>query len=159
MLIHFTLNGKPVAADLPPERRLLDVLREDFLLTGTKEACGEGECGACTILLDGEAVHACLLPVGQVEGRSVETIEGLMENGQLDVIQQAFVDHAAIQCGFCTPGFLMSSVALLEQNRRFSDDEIRKLLSGNMCRCTGYENIIRAVRKTMENRLDGKKEE
>ena len=153
MLIRFTLNGKSVAAELPPERRLLDVLREDFLLTGTKEACGEGECGACTILLDGEAVHACLIPVGQVEGRSVETIEGLAENGQLDVIQQAFSDHAAIQCGFCTPGFLMTAVEILESGKEYSDAELRKLLSGHLCRCTGYENILRAVKKTMYRRL------
>ena len=146
MLIHFTLNGKPVAADLPPERRLLDVLREDFLLTGTKEACGEGECGACTILLDGEAVHACLLPVGQVEGRSVETIEGLMENGQLDVIQQAFVDHAAIQCGFCTPGMIMSTKGLLLKNPDPTEEEIRTALSGNICRCTGYVQTVAAVK-------------
>ena len=146
MLIHFTLNGKPVTADLPPERRLLDVLREDFLLTGTKEACGEGECGACTILLDGEAVHACLLPVGQVEGRSVETIEGLMENGQLDVIQQAFVDHAAIQCGFCTPGMIMSTKGLLLKNPDPTEEEIRTALSGNICRCTGYVQTVAAVK-------------
>ena len=146
MLIHFTLNGKPTAADLPPERRLLDVLREDFLLTGTKEACGEGECGACTILLDGEAVHACLLPVGQVEGRSVETIEGLMENGQLDVIQQAFVDHAAIQCGFCTPGMIMSTRGLLLKNPDPTEEEIRTALSGNICRCTGYVQTVAAVK-------------
>ena len=146
MLIHFTLNGKPVAADLPPERRLLDVLREDFLLTGTKEACGEGECGACTILLDGEAVHACLLPVGQVEGRSVETIEGLMENGQLDVIQQAFVDHAAIQCGFCTPGMIMSTKGLLLKHPDPTEEEIRTALSGNICRCTGDVQTVAAVK-------------
>lgn len=146
MLIHFTLNGKPTAAELPPERRLLDVLREDFLLTGTKEACGEGECGACTILLDGEAVHACLIPVGQVEGRSVETIEGLMENGQLDVIQQAFVDHAAIQCGFCTPGMIMSTKGLLLKHPDPTEEEIRTALSGNICRCTGYVQTVAAVK-------------
>ena len=146
MLIHFTLNGKPTTAELPPERRLLDVLREDFLLTGTKEACGEGECGACTILLDGEAVHACLIPVGQVEGRSVETIEGLMENGQLDVIQQAFVDHAAIQCGFCTPGMIMSTKGLLLKHPDPTEEEIRTALSGNICRCTGYVQTVAAVK-------------
>ena len=146
MLIQFTLNGKPTAAELPPERRLLDVLREDFLLTGTKEACGEGECGACTILLDGEAVHACLIPVGQVEGRSVETIEGLMENGQLDVIQQAFVDHAAIQCGFCTPGMIMSTKGLLLKHPDPTEEEIRTALSGNICRCTGYVQTVAAVK-------------
>ena len=146
MLIHCTLNGKPTAADLPPERRLLDVLREDFLLTGTKEACGEGECGACTILLDGEAVHACLIPVGQVDGRSVETIEGLMENGQLDVIQQAFVDHAAIQCGFCTPGMIMSTKGLLLKHPDPTEEEIRTALSGNICRCTGYVQTVAAVK-------------
>ena len=146
MLIRFTLNGKSVAAELPPERRLLDVLREDFLLTGTKEACGEGECGACTILLDGEAVHACLIPVGQVEGRSVETIEGLAENGQLDVIQQAFSDHAAIQCGFCTPGMIMSTKGLLLKNPDPTEEEIRTALSGNICRCTGYVQTVAAVK-------------
>ena len=146
MLIRFTLNGKSVAAELPPERRLLDVLREDFLLTGTKEACGEGECGACTILLDGEAVHACLIPVGQVEGRSVETIEGLVENGQLDVIQQAFVDHAAIQCGFCTPGISIITKGLLLKTPDPTEEEIRTALSGNICRCTGYVQTVAAVK-------------
>ena len=147
MLVRFTLNGRPVAVDADPKRRLVDVLREDLHLMGTKEACGEGECGACTILLDNEAVHSCMILFPQVEGREVVTIEGLAENGQLDIIQQAFVDNVAIQCGYCTPGMIMSTKGLLLKNPDPTDEEIRVALSGNICRCTGYVQTLAAVRQ------------
>lgn len=146
MMVHFILNNQPISRDLPPERRLIDVLREDFLLTGAKESCGEGECGACTILLDGQAVHACLVLAGQLEGHEVLTIEGLAQNGELDIIQNAFVEHVAIQCGFCTPGMIMSTKGLLLQHPDPSEEEIRIALSGNICRCSGYVQILAAVR-------------
>lgn len=145
MLITFTLNGARVTRDLDPARRLVNVLREDFLLTGTKEGCGEGECGACTILMDGEAVHSCLVLAGQVEGREITTIEGLVENGQLSIMQDAFVRHVAMQCGYCTPGMIMSAMGLLLKNSNPTEEEVRTALSGNICRCTGYEQIIAAV--------------
>lgn len=145
MLITFTLNGTRVTRDLDPARRLVNVLREDFHLTGTKEGCGEGECGACTVLMDGEAVHSCLVLAGQVEGREITTIEGLVENGRLNVMQGAFVRHVAMQCGYCTPGMIMSAMGLLLKNPDPAEDEIRTALSGNICRCTGYEQIIAAV--------------
>ena len=145
MIVNFELNGHKVSRDLPPQRRLIDVLRDDFLLTGAKESCGEGECGACTILLDDEAVHACLVMAGQLEGRRVLTIEGLAENGELDIIQNAFVEHSAVQCGFCTPGMIMSTKGLLSKNPDPTEEEIRIALSGNICRCTGYVQILSAV--------------
>ena len=147
MPVHFILNGKQVSRDLAPERRLIDVLREDFLLTGTKESCGEGECGACTILLDGEAVHACMVLAGQLEGHEVLTIEGLAKNGELDIIQNAFVEHVAIQCGFCTPGMVMTIKRLLDEYPDPTDEQIRYALGGNICRCTGYTSIEAAVKK------------
>ena len=130
MIVNFELNGHKVSRDLPPQRRLIDVLRDDFLLTGAKESCGEGECGACTILLDDEAVHACLVMAGQLEGRRVLTIEGLAENGELDII---------------TPGMIMSTKGLLSKNPDPTEEEIRIALSGNICRCTGYVQILSAV--------------
>ena len=145
MLITFTLNSTRVTRDLDPARRLVNVLREDFHLTGTKEGCGEGECGACTVLMDGEAVHSCLVLAGQVEGREITTIEGLVENGRLNIMQDAFVRHVAMQCGYCTPGMIMSAMGLLLKNPDPTEDEIRTALSGNICRCTGYEQIIAAV--------------
>ena len=151
MLVRFTLNGRPVAVDADPKRRLVDVLREDLHLMGTKEACGEGEGGACTILLDNEAVHSCLILFPQVEGREVVTIEGLAENGQLDIIQQAFVDNVAIQCGYCTPGMIMSTKGLLLKNPDPTDEEIRIALSGNICRCSGYVQTLAAVRQAAKN--------
>lgn len=142
MLITFTLNG---TRDLDPARRLVNVLREDFHLTGTKEGCGEGECGACTVLMDGEAVHSCLVLAGQAGGREITTIEGLMENGRLNIMQDAFVRHVAMQCGYCTPGMIMSAMGLLLKDPDPAEDEVRTALSGNICRCTGYEQIIAAV--------------
>lgn len=145
MLITFTLNGTCVTRDLDPARRLVNVLREDFHLTGTKEGCGEGECGACTILMDGEAVHSCLVLAGQVEGCEITTIEGLVENGRLNIMQDAFVRHVAMQCGYCTPGMIMSAMGLLLKDPDPTEEEVRTALSGNICRCTGYEQIIAAV--------------
>lgn len=145
MLITFTLNGTRVTRDLDPARRLVNVLREDFHLTGTKEGCGEGECGACTVLMDGEAVHSCLVLAGQVEGREITTIEGLVENGRLNIMQDAFVRHVAMQCGYCTPGMIMSAMGLLLKDPDPTEEEVRTALSGNICRCTGYEQIIAAV--------------
>ena len=151
--VNFTLNGQPVSVETSPHRRLLDLLREDLRLTGTKEGCAVGECGACTVILDGKAVTSCLVLAASVEGSSVVTIEGVGENGRLDPIQEAILRNHALQCGFCTPGFVMSAKALLEENPDATVEEIRRAISGNLCRCTGYENILRAVKKTMYKRL------
>ena len=143
--MRFTLNGKVVSSDVVGTRRLLDVLREDLHLTGTKEGCGEGECGACAVLIDGEVVDSCLIAVGQVEGRTVTTVEGLADGGRLTALQQAFIEHGAAQCGICTPGMLLAAHALLQQSKRLSADDVREGLAGNLCRCTGYTKIIDAV--------------
>jgi len=143
--VRFTLNGGAVSLDVVGTRRLLDVLREDLRLTGTKEGCGEGECGACSVLIDGEVVDSCLVAVGQVEGRQVTTVEGLAAGGRLTALQQAFIEHGAAQCGICTPGMLLAAHALLQQTTRPSADDVREALAGNLCRCTGYTKIIDAV--------------
>ena len=148
MKLDFFVNGEAVTLEVAPQRRLLDILREDLGLTGTKEGCSEGECGACTVLLDDLAVHSCLTLAAQLQGRHVTTIEGLEKDGELDILQRCFVEEIAIQCGFCTPGFIMTAVEILESGREYTDQELRKLLSGHLCRCTGYENILRAVKKT-----------
>ena len=145
MKLSFYVNSRSVQLETDPDRRLLDILREDLGLTGTKEGCGEGECGACTVLLDGEAVHSCLTLAIQLEGRSVVTIEGLSETGELDILQKAFVEEIAIQCGFCTTGMIMSAKALLLKNPTPTQEEIRVALSGNICRCSSYVQIVRAV--------------
>ena len=137
MNVSFFVNEKPVIMEVAPDRRLLDILREDMHLTGTKEGCAEGECGACTVLLDGEAVHACLTVAAQLNGHHVTTIEGLAELGMLNVLQQAFVEEIAIQCGYCTPGMIMAATALLMKDPHPTDEEIRVALSGNICRCSG----------------------
>jgi aerobic-type carbon monoxide dehydrogenase small subunit (CoxS/CutS family) len=141
----FTLNGKPVTVETSGARRLLDVLREDLNATGTKEGCGEGECGACSVIVDGEVVDSCLIAVGQVEGCNVTTVEGLADGGQLTALQQAFIAHGAAQCGICTPGMVLAAHVLLQQSRRLSADDVREGLAGNLCRCTGYTKIIDAV--------------
>lgn len=146
MIVSFVLNGQNVSRDLDPSRRLIDVLREDFLLTGAKEGCGEGECGSCTVLMDGKAVHSCLVLAGQLEGHSVLTVEGLAANGELDIIQNAFVENSAIHCGFCTPGMIMSAKGLLLVNPDPTEEEIREALSGNICRCSDYRQIVMAVK-------------
>lgn len=141
----FVVNGESVRLEVAPQDTLLRVLREDLELTGTKYGCGEGECGACSVLLDGKIVSSCLVLALECEGAEVLTIEGLGANGQLHPIQQAFVDHGAIQCGFCTPGMIMATYALLQANLTPTEAEVRRGLEGNLCRCTGYRKIIDAV--------------
>jgi carbon-monoxide dehydrogenase small subunit len=144
--MRFTLNGQAVSFAGSGARRLLDVLREELGATGTKEGCGEGECGACSVLIDGEVVDSCLVAVGQVEGLEVMTVEGLaLPDGKLSHLQQAFIEHGAAQCGICTPGMLLAAHVLLEQSRRLTADDVREGLAGNLCRCTGYTKIIDAV--------------
>ncbi len=143
--MRFTLNGRAVSFDGSGARRLLDVLREDLGATGTKEGCGEGECGACSVLIDGEVVDSCLVAVGQVEGREVTTVEGLADGGRLTALQQAFIEHGAAQCGICTPGMLLAAHGLLQHSSRLTADDVREGLAGNLCRCTGYTKIIDAV--------------
>ena len=150
--INFTLNGKPCEVEVKPHLRLLDMLRDELRLTGTKEGCGVGECGACTVILDGKAVTACLVPAPAVEGRSVVTIEGVGQDGKLDPIQEAVLENHALQCGFCTPGFIMSAKALLDENPTASREEIRRAISGNLCRCTGYEQLTDAIYEAAEER-------
>ena len=150
MKIRFTVNGRQVERETDAETRLLDLLREDLALTGTKEGCGEGECGACTVLVDGRAVNSCLVLAPQVDGKSVLTIEGLAPGETLHPVQQAFVDKGSVQCGFCTPGFIMSTVAILQENPDPTDEEILTALEGNLCRCTGYTKIVEAVRAAAE---------
>ena len=151
--VKFYVNDAPVELTVPANRTLLSVLRDDLALTGTKEGCGAGECGACTVIVDGLPLNACLVLAPEMDGMHITTIEGLSKDGELSPLQKAFVEHAALQCGFCTPGFIMTAVEILETNRLYTDDELRKLLSGHLCRCTGYENILRAVKKTMYRRL------
>ncbi len=146
MIVTFILNGQPVSKDLDPSRRLIDVLREDFLLTGAKEGCGEGECGSCTILMDGLPVHACMVLAGQLDGHRLLTIEGLSASGELDVLQQAFIENNAVHCGFCTPGMIMAAKGLLLQNPDPTEEEIRTAISGNICRCSDYRQIVMAVK-------------
>ena len=143
--MRFTLNGRAVSLDVVGSRRLLDVLREDLRLTGTKEGCGEGECGACSVVIDGEVVDSCLVAVGQVEGCNVITVEGLSDGGRLTPLQQSFIDHGAAQCGICTPGMLLAAHVLLQRTNRPTAEEVREALAGNLCRCTGYTKIIDAV--------------
>jgi len=150
MRIRFTINGQTVEREAPADTRLLDLLRDDLHLTGTKEGCGEGECGACTVLLDGRAVNSCLVLAAQAHGKEILTIEGLAQGDALHPIQQAFVETGAVQCGFCTPGFIMASYALLASTPNPTDDEIRTSLEGNICRCTGYAKIVEAVRLAAE---------
>ena len=145
MRIKFFLNGREAEVDAHPGRRLIDLLREDLGLTGTKEGCGEGECGACTVLVDGRPRLACLTTAIQVEGKEVLTIEGLPRDGELHPIQRAFVELAGVQCGFCTPGFILTAYAFLKENPDPSPGEVREWLSGNLCRCTGYQQIVEAI--------------
>jgi len=145
--LSFYVNDRPVELETEPDRRLLDLLREELHLTGVKEGCGEGECGACTVLLDGEPVHACLTLAIQLGGRRVTTIEGLSATGELDILQRAFVEELAIQCGFCTTGMILSARALLMKHPDPDEAMIREALSGNICRCSGYVQIVNAVRR------------
>ena len=152
--VHFNLTGRDVERTVDVRASLTDMLRNDFRMTSVKKGCEVGECGACNVLIDGEAFNSCIYLAVWAEGKKVRTLEGLLgPNGELSDIQQAFVDEAAIQCGFCTPGFLLTAVEILESGKEYTDGELRKLLSGHLCRCTGYENILRAVKKTMYKRL------
>ena len=144
MKVPFAINGRPVEVDGHPMERLLDVVREGLGLTGTKEGCGEGECGACTVLLDGEPVLSCLVPLFQCEGRRVDTVEGIADGPARDFLAR-FVESGGVQCGACTPGIAVTAWALLERNPRPDRDEVRQALAGNLCRCTGYEGILRAL--------------
>jgi carbon-monoxide dehydrogenase small subunit len=146
MKITFTVNGRVEERDVREDERLLDLIRDDLQLTGTKEGCGEGECGACTVLIDGKAIASCLVLAPQVDGKEILTVEGLAAGEELHPIQRAFVEKGAVQCGFCTPGFIMSTYALLTVNTDPSDEEIMAALEGNLCRCTGYAKILDAVR-------------
>ncbi len=143
--ISFRVNGEAVEVEVAGDDRLIDVLREGLRLTGTKEGCGIGECGACTVLLDGKPVNSCLVPALQVEGREVETVEGLAKDGRVHPLQEAFIEHTAVQCGFCTPGMLMSALALLRETLDPTKEDIARAISGNLCRCTGYHQIMSAI--------------
>ena len=157
-LLHCTVNGVEVEGMVDDERTLLAFLREDLGLTGTKEGCGEGYCGACTVLVDGISVNSCLYLALLAEGRSITTIEGLEKDGRMSEIQSAFIRHGAIQCGFCSPGMIMSAEHLLEQNADPTEEEIRRGLSGNLCRCTGYQQMVDAITEVAAARreADGK---
>jgi len=151
MKIRFILNGKKTEIDAAPDRRVVDILREDLGLTGTKEGCGAGECGACTILVGGEMRLSCLMLAAQLEGLEITTVEGLAAADCLHPLQEAFVQSGAVQCGFCTPGMLLAGVALLAKNPEPCREEIREGLSGNLCRCTGYQKIVDAVQTAAGN--------
>ncbi len=144
-MTQFTVNGHTVSVDSQPMTRLLDVLREELRLTGTKEGCGEGECGACSILIDGVPVNACLIPVAQAQGTEITTVEGIASDDTLDPIQDAFIEYGAAQCGICTPGFIVTARALLNGTPNPTREQVREALAGNLCRCTGYQKIIDAV--------------
>ncbi len=151
MEIHCTVNEEPRTLHAYPMERLLDVLREQLHLTGSKEGCGEGECGACTVFINGEIVNSCLVPVAQVEGATITTIEGIANKDQLHSVQEAFIEYGGAQCGICTPGMVMAAVDLLERNPNPTETDIRHGLAGNLCRCTGYmkifESVVRACQK------------
>lgn len=150
--LSFNVNGENVRVDAYPFARLLDVLREELRLTGTKEGCGEGECGACSIILDGELVNSCLVPVAQVEGSKITTIEGVAVSAEkIHEVQDAFIRHGGAQCGICTPGMILAAVNLLSKNQKPSEEEIRTGLAGNLCRCTGYTKIFESVVRACEN--------
>jgi len=145
--LKFILNGEPVRVEIESHLSLLQLLRDKLDLTGTKEGCGMGECGACTVLLDGKAINSCIFPGVEVEGKSVTTIEGLIDaQGNLHPIQKAFIEYGAIQCGFCTPGMVLSAKALLDENPKPTEEEIRDGIAGNLCRCTGYIQIMQAIK-------------
>lgn len=148
--IVFTLNQTTVVYDQDPTKRLLDVLREDYRLIGVKEGCGEGECGACAVLIDGKIVHSCLVPVANCMGKTITTIEGYKQTARFHALEEAFLETGAVQCGFCTPGMIIASESLLNENPHPTEDEIKEGISGNLCRCTGYQAIVKAVKKASE---------
>jgi len=150
-----TVNGSPVELEAPGMRRLLDALREDLGLTGTKEGCGEGECGACSVLVDGQVVDSCLVPLCQVDGASIQTVEGLAQEGRLNLLQAAFLETGGAQCGICTPGMLMAGEAFLASGAQPSEEAIRDAIAGNLCRCTGYTKILDAVQEHAAEGIGG----
>ncbi len=154
-LVHFTVNNEPVELSVDGHRTMLNVLREELCLTGTKEGCGAGECGACTVIVDGKPVNPCLVLAPELEGVNITTVEGLSKDGNLSPLQQSFVDHAALQCGFCTPGFLMSATALLNENPSPTEEEVIDTISGNLCRCTGYRRVVEAIMDAAERMKGG----
>jgi len=149
-IIQLTVNGEEYEAAVAPNRTLLEVLRDNLYLTGTKEGCGEGACGTCTVLLDGKPVRSCLTLAVEVQGRDITTIEGLAPMGELHPVQRAFVEYGAIQCGFCSPGMILTTKALLDENPSPTEQEVRRAVSGNVCRCTGYAKIVEAILKAAE---------
>ncbi len=144
-MIEFTLNGKEVRVDCAPSERLLDIIRDHFNLTGTKEGCGEGECGACSVLLNGRLANSCLVAAGSLQGADVLTIEGFRDTDRYKLLERAFACAGAVQCGFCTPGMVMAAEALLSRNPDPTEEEVREAISGNLCRCTGYNMIVDAI--------------
>ena len=157
--VSLIVNEKAIAVSTDPERRLLDVLREDLKLTGTNFGCREGLCGACTVLVEGMPYRSCLLQVGSVENKQITTVEGLAKDNTLHPVQQAFIDEGAFQCGYCTPGMILSAVAMLRQSSNPTDEQIYKWMNGNICRCNGYSKIIRAIRLAATNMSEGKTNE
>jgi carbon-monoxide dehydrogenase small subunit len=150
--VSFILNGEPVRVEIEPYLFLLQLLRDGFGLTGAKEGCGMGDCGACTVLVDGKAINSCIFPAVEVEGRKITTIEGLAdEQGNLHPLQKAFVENGAIQCGYCTPGMVLSAKALLDENPNPTEEEIQRGIAGNLCRCTGYLSIVRAIKAASDS--------
>ncbi|EHQ89310.1 (2Fe-2S)-binding protein [Desulfosporosinus youngiae] len=147
MQIEFKVNGKEHTMNVQPTMRLVDLLREELGLTGTKEGCGEGECGSCTVLMNGKAVNSCLVLVPQIRGQEILTIEALEQDGQLDKLQESFINNSAVQCGYCTPGMLMSAKALLMTNPHPTEEDIKTAIAGNLCRCTGYNKIVQAIKE------------
>lgn len=153
--LKINVNGQDIEREIKDNLRLLDFLRDDLGLTGTKEGCGEGECGACTVILDGKAIDSCLILAAQCQGKKVITIEGMQkEDGSLDPIQEAFLDNGAVQCGYCIPGMVLSAKALLDENPTPSDDDIKESISGNLCRCTGYDRIAKSI-KVASDKISG----
>jgi carbon-monoxide dehydrogenase small subunit len=151
--IVMTINGVQEMADVPGNMTLLQMLREKLALTGTKNGCGAGECGACTVLMDGEPVNSCMVLAVEADGTEIVTVEGLARDGQLDALQKAFVEEGSVQCGFCTPGMLISARALLDRNPSPTEQQIREALVGNLCRCTGYTRIVQAIQKTAKGQV------
>ncbi|HHX37158.1 MAG TPA: (2Fe-2S)-binding protein [Clostridiaceae bacterium] len=154
ILVNMTVNGQPISRETAPNRRLLDFLREDLDLTSVKEGCSVGECGACTIIVNGKAVTSCLVLVGQAEGADIVTLEGLRIEDELHPLQQAFMDAGAVQCGYCTPGMILAAKAVLDENEEPDREQIKRSISGNLCRCTGYEKIIEAIELARDRRLN-----
>lgn len=159
MKIRMTVNGNQIEREIHPDRLLVDFIREDLGLTGTKVGCGEGECGACTVIMNGKSVVSCLIPACKADGAAIVTVEGMAREGDLHPIQQAFIEEGAVQCGYCTPGMVMSAKALLDENPVPTIEKVKKGISGNLCRCTGYTKIIRAIQVASQSIQEEKKRE